>query len=496
MDVGLVDLSLFLRDSIRVGESGSAFLLDAEGRLIALPEVEQLTVADPAAGAGKQRLRTLAESPRPHIAALAGLPALTSATTELFSPAASDETKRTFRYEVDGVAYWATLRPITVGNGRRWLAGVVALEDDFLREAKKDNVRNVVTAALLSLLALGLGVVIARRISGSLKLLVSETAKVRRMEIDAAEVPASRFRDVDEVLDAFDGMKTGLRAFRKYVPVKLVRRLLEEHIEPRLGGEPRELTIFFSDVRGFTAISERLSPVELGEKLGEYLTAVTERIRGLNGTVDKYIGDAVMAFWGAPMADPRHAELACTAALRVLEDIARLQQEHPELPDFYTRIGVHTAEVVVGNFGSADRLSYTLIGDGVNLASRLEGVNKVFGTQVLISEDTLAHVGESFEARRVAVVAVKGREKPVSIYELMGEKGSTDRDRIAAARKYEAAFDLYLERKWAEAIAGFEAVLADRPDDKAATAFIDQCRQFQKEPPPDDWAGVMIMQTK
>jgi adenylate cyclase len=325
-------------------------------------------------------------------------------------------------------------------------------------------------------------------------MLVEESARVQRLEIDSAPAQ-SRFREVDDVLRAFEGMKTGLRSFQKYVPVDLVRSLIDNQQDATLGGEPRTLTIFFSDIRGFTTISEDLDPATLATELAGYLSAVTNCINERRGTVDKYIGDAVMAFWGAPELVEDHAVQACHAALEAQHAIAE-RRGAGDRPDFYTRIGLHTAEVVVGNFGSDRRLNYTIIGDGVNLASRLEGVNKAFGTEILISEDTHALVGDHFETRRIGLVAVKGREKPCVTYELLGAKGGLDPDQLETVRLYESALDEFLARNWKDAIGLFIDVLELAPGDRAATTLMSQAQKFSEQPPPLEWNGSVTMETK
>ncbi len=495
VDIGLVQMSHFLRENIRVGKSGQAFLLDQQSQLIAIRDPEALTVADPGAGATGERLRKLADSPTPEIAALADSATSRDYFARVFAADGELPGPRTVRYEVGGRAYVATLIPIEVSASRSWIAGVVALEDEFLATAKRANLRALVTAVIFALIALGVGIVLARMIARSLTVLVTESSRVRNLEIDQS-AGASRFREVDEVLRAFEGMKTGLRAFQKYVPVKLVRTLLEQEQDPSLGGEPRTLTIFFSDIRSFTTISENLEPLTLARNLGQYMSAVTQRILERHGTVDKYIGDAVMAFWGAPQSVPDHARQACLAAFEALNDVRELKTGNPEFPSFFTRIGIHTADVVVGNFGSSERLAYTILGDGVNLANRLEGVNKAFGTQILISESTYELVKDEFDTRRIGLVAVKGREQPCVAYELLGPAGTADPVLRRTIDHYETGLARYLARDFEAAIPEFEAVLASTPDDLAAQRLLASCRELLAHPPGPDWSGVIAMDTK
>jgi len=490
VDIGLVDLSEFLSKNIRVGSSGEAFLLDESGQIIAVRDRASLVVTGPD---GKRRLRKLAESTLAPIAALFRQQAVEAYLGEVFSrPGVAP---LILRYSVDGVDWVCTLLSIEVGPSRIWVAGVLAREDEFLASARRANRNTLVLALVLAFIALISGLIIARVISSGLQNLMKESARVRGMDLEAS-AGRSPFREVDEVLGSFESMKVGLRAFQKYVPIRLVRQLLEGRQEPELGGTVRTLTILFSDIKGFTSISERLEPLELARQLGDYLSVVTRRIQDRHGTVDKYIGDAVMAFWGAPHEVQDHAFQACSAILEAMADLERLHPEKPFLADFHTRIGIHTAAVVVGNFGCEDRLNYTVIGDGVNLASRLEGLNKVFGTQVMLSEDTAALVRDRFVLRRLAQVAVVGRSQPVTVHELMGEASVVSQERQVAARSYETALDLYFARDFAGALARLGELLAAWPDDAPAVWLLKRCEACLSNPPGPGWNGVITMDGK
>ena len=211
-------------------------------------------------------------------------------------------------------------------------------------------------------------------------------------------------------------------AFRHYLNPEVTDMLANDPARLRLGGERREVTVLFSDIRGFTSISETLPPETLAELLNEYLGAMTDVVFRHEGLLDKYIGDAVMAFWGAPVASPDHAARCCRAALEMVASLARLNDHWQTvgLPLLSIRVGIHSGEAAVGNFGSARRFSYTAMGDSVNLASRLEGLNREYGTTILISEATLDAIGEAFVCRQVDHVRVRGRNQPVGVYELLG----------------------------------------------------------------------------
>jgi adenylate cyclase len=237
----------------------------------------------------------------------------------------------------------------------------------------------------------------------------------------APEPVAAPFRDVREVMGGLERAKTAMRALGKYVPVDLVRLLYASGREPSLGGELRDVTIMFTDIKDFTTLAEGLSPDELARRLGLYLEAMTRAVHESRGTVDKYIGDAVMALWNAPTACPDHAAWACRAALACRRATADLFASPAwEGPPMATRFGLHRDTVMVGHFGAPDRLSYTALGDGVNVASRLEGLNKQYGTTIIVSDGVREAAGAGFHFRELDTVAVKGRRGSLRIHELLG----------------------------------------------------------------------------
>ncbi len=487
VNIGLIDLSDFLDRHIRVGSSGQAFLVDQLGQIVATRDKSSLVVDGPK---GERRLRKLHESPRPEVAALAGNEEVKRYLAKAFKEKSLDP--MTLRFSADGDTWVCSLLAIDVGGSRRWVAAVLAKEDDFLAGAKKASKRALFIALILALIALGAGLLLARLISRGLSRLVEESERVKNMDLETVTAK-SAFRELNDVLTSFESMKIGLRAFQKYVPVKLVRQLLEERQDPELGGQMRRLTIIFSDIKGFTSMSEKLEPMELALRLGEYLSVVTRRIQDRQGTVDKYIGDAVMAFWGAPHERPEHAREACGAILEAMADLKTSEEEHPYMAEFFTRVGIHTATVVVGNFGSDDRLNYTVIGDGVNLASRLEGLNKVFGTQIIVSEETASETGDLFLLRRLAKVAVVGRTAPCTVYELMGTSESATEAKKNLIARYEEALIRYFDRDFAGAL----ELLKELSTDDAPSAWLAaRCATLTSADLPETWNGVITMEGK
>jgi adenylate cyclase len=282
------------------------------------------------------------------------------------------------------------------------------------------------------------------------------------------------------------------RMFSRYMSEKVVTHLMNHPELLKLGGERRPMTLFFSDLAGFTTISERLSPEEVVALLNDYLSRMTDIILDEEGTVDKFEGDAIMAFWGAPLPQEDQALRACRTALRQLTALAELNQRFADmgLPRLGMRIGLHSGDAVVGNLGSQKRFDYTAIGDTVNLASRLEGLNKFYGTFIMASETTRAGCGDAVLFRELDRVAVKGKEKPVGVYQPLGLAEALSPEAAALCQEFAGALELYRQEKFSEAAAVFAKILARHPEDSPSQVFLERCQAFQASPPPPGWEGV------
>ena len=285
--------------------------------------------------------------------------------------------------------------------------------------------------------------------------------------------------------------------FGKYVSPIIIDNLLKNPDRIKLGGEKLNITISFSDIRDFTPISEKLDPEDLVHLLNDYLTEMTEIILNDQGLVDKYMGDAIMAFWGAPLAQPNHPEMACESSLEMITKLKELQTKWKKegKPTFDIGIGLNSGDAIVGNMGSSQRFDYTAIGDNVNLASRMEGLNKIYGTNILITEYTYKSIKDKFETRKLDVVRVKGKRKPIHIYELLAKKDQLDKKKIELIKHFETGLDLYIKKKWKNAIKSFQA--ADKiMADPASKMFITRCETFITNPPDKNWDGVWDMRIK
>ncbi|HEY6943880.1 MAG TPA: adenylate/guanylate cyclase domain-containing protein, partial [Candidatus Acidoferrum sp.] len=291
-------------------------------------------------------------------------------------------------------------------------------------------------------------------------------------------------------------------AFGQYLSPEVIRRLL---VNPQLV-EPKktEITVMFSDIRGFTTISEKLDAQELALFLNQYLSDMTRLVFENNGTLDKYIGDAVMAFWGAPFEEPGHAAKACTTALKMMDRVRELQKKWQAegKPHLDIGIGLNTGMASVGNMGSALRYGYTALGDAVNLSSRLEGLNKDYGTHIIVNESTYMEAkSDGFIFRELDLIRVKGKLQPVTIWELVGRLGEGTvygppeevRQRVEFFQKARA---LYCQRKWQAAQEAFQTILDQWPDDGPSRAYWKRCQEYLFEEPPSTWDGVFTMTHK
>lgn len=287
------------------------------------------------------------------------------------------------------------------------------------------------------------------------------------------------------------------KTFGQYIPAELVKEMNESGQEVSVGGESREMTVLFSDVRGFTTISEGLSPQDLTTLMNAFLSPMTRVIQANRGTIDKYMGDAIMAFWGAPLRDENHAEHAVRAALAMGKTMDELSESFVARGWKPLKIGVglNTGVMSVGNMGSDFRLAYTVMGDSVNLGSRLESLTKQYGIFTQISEYTLAQV-PGLIAREVDLVKVKGKDQPVRTFEPLGFDGDVDQQTLDILARYTAALALYRAARFTEAKAEFQALAELEPNRMLYKIYLDRIEHYQVEPPPADWDGSYTAKEK
>jgi adenylate cyclase len=333
-----------------------------------------------------------------------------------------------FRSGRDGQEVSASFARFPVSFGRRWEAIILTPTNDFIGQLKATNRQVLIIIIALSALELFLIYLLSRRLSQPIESLSRDLKLVETLSFDQPMSRPSRVREIAQLQSAAALLRNSLQSFCSFAPVDIIRDLIKSGIPLHLGVEPRAMTIFFSDLENFSTHAEQSAPDALLDQMSVYFEQVTRAISEEQGTVDKFIGDGIMAFWGAPAALPDHVLRGCTAALRAARRMERINEawRADGKPTLRIRIGLNSAEVLVGNIGSSDRFSYTPIGDGVNVAARLEGMNKAFGTTICISDSVFNAVRSEIVARPLRHVQVKGRKQDFMIYELVGMASSGD----------------------------------------------------------------------
>jgi adenylate cyclase len=485
-DVLLREISEFT-SGLAVSRNGFATILAGDRRIVGLPRLPQLR--EPEA-----RERALLQHPED-----LGIPVLRDAVRARLEQEL-DRASRTmirFPFESDGEAWWAGGQAVHLHPDRSFALIVAMPERDMLGPI--DELR--VFVVVLSLLALSVAVLmalqLARLYSRPLARLADNSERIRQLELATAMPVESTIREVSLLAGAQERMRTALDSFVRYVPSDVVRELLERGDAARLGGARETLSILFTDVEGFTSIAERMTPETITAHMAEYFEALLPIIDEY-GTVDKLIGDAIVAFWGAPTPDADHARHAVEATLACSDRLDELNAgwERSGRPALPTRFGLNCGPAMVGNVGSRSRLSYTAVGDSMNLAARLEGLNKFYGTRILAAEPLPEQAGDAFVWRRVDRVSPKGKTEAVELFELLGRTGEVPPERMEFSRRYEEALDLYRGRRWREALDALDALPPENAADLSVLRLRDGCQACLHEPPGDAWQAVTSLDRK
>ncbi len=488
--ITLEGFSEFLAEQ-RFADRSTVFIFDPEGRLLAHPNTDLSSLPANQADAGSTGgFVTIGSSRDPLVHAI-GSAYLDQADAE----------KGIRSLVIDEEAQLYSVRPMRVGSGADVLVAASAPLRVFTAPFLRIQQRNAVFAVVVLAAAIPLIVFLARQISRKLAALELETERIRRFELEDPVDVDSPFREIHSLATAFGSMKASMYTFGRYVPKGLVQQILTSGGTAEAGGQRRELTLMFTDVEDFTTLSEAMDPAALMRHISAYFEAMGSGIARHVGVVDKYIGDAVMAFWNAPHLDPEHVPHACAAVLecRLVNDRFNAQATEQGLPPLRTRFGVHSGPVVVGNIGGAERMNYTAVGASVNIASRLEGLNRLYGTQILVSEVIRAGAGSGFLFRSIDRALPKGAVNPLEIFELMGAvPGNADVGRalwaddrvVALVAAWDRAYGAYTARDWFAARAAFEDVARQFPEDKPTALYAERCRRFLSEPPQASWDGV------
>ncbi len=455
-DITLDGLSQYLAER-KISPGALSYILDHQGRVLAASDLSRTYTS----ANGQVSLR--------HIASLdTSLPAAAYA-------ARPRDGERVYSFRRDGQEYLAGLATLPPEFGKRWQLFVVAPIDDFTDDYKANNDKLLIFGLTALVLQIVIIYFLTSVISAPLERLASKVDTIQTLSSTALPAVVSQIQEISVLSKAIETLDSAIKSFAAFVPVGLVRQLLDSDQKLELGGSSRFLTIFFSDLEAFSTLSEEVPAQELLLRVSAYLEIVTRCVNDEAGTIDKFIGDGVMAFWGAPALLEDHAWRSCVAALRIQREMGHLnerQKAHGAKP-MKVRIGIHSDAVLVGNIGSKERMSYTVMGDGVNVASRLEGINKQYGTRICISHSVYKETGERLCVRPIADVVVKGRRASVPIYELLGAFGvgpdlEPDTDTVELCRLTRLAYEAAASGDRMLALERYRAILQVFPTDPVA----------------------------
>jgi len=372
----------------------------------------------------------------------------------------------------------------------------------------RDQQRTIAISAVLTGLAAILGLTFSLFVSSGItrpvRRLLDGTRAVEAGRLDGS-IDVTTHDEIGQLTTAFNAMVAQLRrnekmreTFGRYIDPRVVETLIDRPVLAATDGQRRVMTVLFCDMKGFTALSEGMTPQGLVKVMNHFLTAMSEQVRNNHGVIDKYIGDAIMAYWGPPFTEKgEDARLACLAAIGMLGRVAALRTELPELLGVRAagsacdiRVGIATGEALVGSIGSEFMMSYTVMGDSVNLASRLEGANKAYGSRCLISEATMMAAGDAIETREIDRIVVVGQIHPEAVFEVMGGKGDLAPEQLALRDCYAEGLAAYRTLRWDEARRAFDAALEAVPSDEPSKSMIKRVNDFVTKAPPDDWDGA------
>lgn len=457
-------------ENIHVSQQGLVFIIREDGNIIAYPGLKQRTIVN------------INDIQNPWVIT----------AFNLFK----ESNKNIFQFKINNKIYLAVFKPITMLNKNDWFVGVVAPEEDFVGQFIKSNMLTLGISFLILIVGIILVSYFVSLVVKPLKVITREIEHIEHFELEKGVDVRSRIKEIILMSKALEAMKQGLRSFKKYVPATLVKQLIETGQDVYAGGTKKPLAILFSDIRNFTMISESYDPDKLTHHLCEYFTELSEIISSERGTIDKYIGDSIMAFWGAPLPEESPCQQAAKAALLCQKRLAELNQRWMSegKPVMATGIGIHMGDAIVGNFGSPQRLNYTIIGDAVNTTSRLESCNKIYYTQIIVSEDVYDILKDQFVFRLLDYVTLKGKVKKNNIYELMAFTQDELSFDIHLYRSYfEKGFHAYKKQQWDQAIGFFSEAIRVFTNDTVAPIFIQRCKEFKGHPPQKLWDGAWVI---
>ena len=381
--------------------------------------------------------------------------------------------------------------------GQRFIVAAAVPVHELTAQSRELLQRAAIAAAIAVMLAVLGALAASLLVSRSIARIALKTERIRQLDFSDRQPVRSRIREIVRLSDAVENMREGLEIFGRYVSKDLVQQIMRSPESSGVGGTRREITVMFTDIEGFSLLSETMEPELLTSRLSRYFEALGSAISANRGMIDKYIGDSIMAFWNAPATDPEHIANACRGALQAAAAGRALSEKWRDRgrPGFRTRFGLHTGPAVVGNVGARERINYTLVGQVANQASRLEGMNKVYGTEILASGEIARPTSELFVWRHIDRVVAAGTTEAHDVYEPMGEIGSRT-EHAAFLAIWETAREAYVAGRFEEALEGFRAAAAMRDEDAPCRVFIARCESFLKDGAPPRWDGTWHMDRK
>jgi len=472
--------------SLRPSPQGKTFILTQNGDVIGIPGIAGLQTA--------QERREFFKSIG------ARLPKVEDLKNPILTAAFSGWNKQasTVRFSGEDDNWRIDFRPYNLGENAQLWVGMAVPEEDFFGEVYRQRTRILAMGIFAIVLAIIMGFFLARMYSSPLVHLAESSEAITQLDLTQKDPVKSHILEVYRLSETQERMIAALDSFSRYVPTDVVRELLKRGEAARLGARATEITVSFCDIRGFTSISESMDPQALSSHLSGYFENLMQILMNNHGTIDKMIGDAIMTLWGAPKEDSEQCLHAVYACLRCQEflTVFNSEVEKKGLPRLDTGFGISTGVAMVGNFGAPYRMNYTAIGDMVNISSRLEGLNKLYGTGILVTEAVKNRTGDRFEWRLIDLVAVKGKTVPDRIYEPLGEKDKVSADVLTFTKSYETAFAAFLNRDFAEVHAHLQAALHLRPEDASVKNLLAKAKHYEENPPPPDWQGIRNLREK
>jgi adenylate cyclase len=400
----------------------------------------------------------------------------------------------TFKVSAGGNTWWCVFSQLSNREvNPSWVCTLIPTSD-ILGNTKLQFLLILAISATCCIIAAIMALILSRKYTEPIHGLVQRAQSLRNLDVEPKKKLKTTIREIHHLTEANERMRIALDAFSKYIPIDIVRQLLDRGEAAKIGGKILDVTILFTDIEGFTSISEKMPPLELALHLEEYFNIMLNELRLENATVDKFIGDSIMAFWGAPVENTKHATSAVRAVWNCTQKINEFNKKSKDSgkPEFVTRFGIASGEAVVGNVGASSRLNYTVLGDNVNLASRIEGLNKYYGTRVLVNSEVVSQTKDVFMFRHVDRVAVKGKVQADDIFELLGPSDHVPEDIRLFIAGYEEALNLYFSQDFSVAMKRLSDLKPPYHKERSVERLRESCEKYIRTTPGKDWKGVHI----